>query len=439
MKCDVAIIGAGTAGLAAERAARKAGARTILIDDRFAGTTCATVGCMPSKLLIAAANAAQSVRKALKFGVVSQEPSIDGRAVMGRLRKERDAFVAATLRSIDELRPGVRVRQRARFADMTTLRLADGNTVSTKAVVVATGARSGVPKPFESLADSILTNETIFELATLPRSLAVIGAGPLGLELAQAFNRLGVVAEVFEQSDHIAGLRDPEVANELKSLLRAELRMHFGVKLQASRQGNRARLSWTGASTGARSFEHVLVAAGRPPELHDLNLTATGLSIDERGVPEFDEETLQCGDAPIFLAGDVDGARPVLHEASFEGFVAGRNAAAYPDVKRSRRAPPFSIMFTEPALAVVGPPASKEALIGTASYTDQGRAKVDACNAGLVRIYAERGTGRLTGASLLGPAMDHIGHLIAWSVERGDTATALLRMPFYHPTFEEGL
>ena len=99
-RCDVAIVGAGTAGLAAERAARKAGAKTLLIDDRFAGTTCATVGCMPSKLLIAAANAAHSVRQASTFGIRTPQPVINARAVMDRLRKERDAFVTATLKTI---------------------------------------------------------------------------------------------------------------------------------------------------------------------------------------------------------------------------------------------------------------------------------------------------------------------------------------------------
>src|ERR1700743_128063 len=105
-RCDVAVIGAGTAGLAAERAARHAGARTLLIDDRFAGTTCASVGCMPSKLLIAAAEAAHSVRQAQIFGVVAQQPDIDGSAVMRRVRKERDRFVAAVKKSFDDLPKG---------------------------------------------------------------------------------------------------------------------------------------------------------------------------------------------------------------------------------------------------------------------------------------------------------------------------------------------
>ena len=189
LSCDVAIIGAGTAGLAAERAARKGGAKTLLIDDRFAGTTCASVGCMPSKLLIAAANAAFNARRASLFGIQTQT-SVDDRAVMARVRKERDKFVAATLRSIERIPDGIRLQQRARFTSRNTLELADGTNVSAKAIVVATGSRPSVPEPFQKLGDIVLTNDTIFELSSLPMSIAVVGAGPLGLELAQALTRL---------------------------------------------------------------------------------------------------------------------------------------------------------------------------------------------------------------------------------------------------------
>jgi dihydrolipoamide dehydrogenase len=439
VECDVAIIGAGTAGLAAERAARRDGAKTLLIDDRFAGTTCATVGCMPSKLLIAAANAAHNIRKASTFGIQTTKPVIDGHAVMSRLRKERDAFVAATLNTISEIPPGIRVRKRARFIDSHTLTLDEGSYISSKAFVVATGARPAVPKVFDGLEEFVLTNETFFEQRTLPRSVAVVGAGPLGLELAQALARLSVETEVFEHSDHFAVVRDPDIANELRSKLASEFPIHLGVRLEVARTEHLVRISWSGASSGARSFERVLVATGRPPELDDLNLTATGVATDERGIPKFDSSTLQCGHSSIFLAGDVDGQRPVLHEALFEGAIAGRNAAAFPNVRKSKRAVPLSITFTDPPLAVIGEPKSDGTVTGSASYAEQGRAKVDACNGGLIRIYADRDGGAVTAAVLFGPAMDHIAHLFAWAIDRGETATKMLELPFYHPTFEEGL
>ena len=152
-----------------------------------------------------------------------------------------------------------------------------------------------------------------------------------------------------------------------------------------------------------------------------------------------DSTTLQCGDAPIFLVGDADAERPVLHEAVLEGTIAGRNAAAFPDVQPAKRAVPLSIMFTDPPLATIGVPPSDSSLVGAGSYADQGRARVEASNAGLVRIYAARESGAITGAVLLGPAMDHIAHLFAWAIQRGETAARMLELPIYHPTFEEGL
>ena len=438
LSCDVAIIGAGTAGLAAERAARKAGAKTLLIDDRFAGTTCAGVGCMPSKLLIAAAEAAFDARKASTFGIKAT-PSVDGRAVMARVRKERDRFVAETLKSIEKIPAGICIRQRASFSDSTTLALEDGRKVSPKAIVIAAGSRPSVPRPFEKLGDIVLTNETIFELESLPRSVAVVGAGPLGLELAQALARLGVQTIMFDQSEHIAALHDAEVAKILRSVLGKEFPIRLGVKLDVEKDGHDARLSWSGASSGTASFERVLVAAGRPPALHDLNLAATGLETSDKGIPKFDPSTLQCGDAPIFLAGDADDHRPVLHEASSEGAIAGRNAASFPKVRKATRAVPLSIMFTDPPLATVGASPSDAMVIGSASYANQGRARVEARNEGLVRVYAGADTGVIAGATLFGPGMDHIAHLFALAIERRETADTLLQLPFYHPTFEEGL
>ena len=174
------------------------------------------------KLLIAAANAAHNVRKAPTFGIQTTKPVIDGYAVMDRLRKERDAFVASTLKSISEIPPGICVRQRARFIDTHTLTLNDGRCISSKAFVIATGARPTVPKIFDGLEELVLTNESIFEQGTLPRSVAVVGAGPLGLELAQALARLSVETEVFEQSDHLAAVRYLNIANELRTKLASE-------------------------------------------------------------------------------------------------------------------------------------------------------------------------------------------------------------------------
>jgi dihydrolipoamide dehydrogenase len=434
--CDVAIIGAGTAGLSAERSARRAGAQTLLIDDRFAGTTCASVGCMPSKLLIAASKKAHAIAGAAEFGVHAGTVKIDGKAVMRRVRKLRDEFVASTLKSLDDIPDGVRLKGKAYFVEPGVV-AAGNDRVAAKAIVIATGSRTAMPQPFEGLGN-VLTNETVFELADLPVSLAVIGAGPLGLELAQAFARLGVDVEVFDEGNAIAALKDEAVANSLRHLLEAEFHLRLGTNVLASQVGNEIEISWSGASDGKRRFSHVLVAAGRPPNVEGLVLEKAGVELDDHGVPVFDRTTMQCGSSPIFLAGDCNRDAPVLHEASAEGAIAGHNAARFPAIKPSKRSTPLAITFTDPPSASIGEPANDESVVGKADFLDQGRAKVEGRNAGLVHLYADKG-GKLTGAALAAPEAEHLAHLIAWAIENEQTAMQLLELPIYHPTFEEGL
>ncbi|WP_231420433.1 dihydrolipoyl dehydrogenase [Sphingomonas sp. Leaf205] len=441
LTCDVAIIGAGTAGLAAERSARRNGASTLLIDEGFGGTTCASVGCMPSKLLIAAGNAMHAVEHASVFGIEASG-KVDGVAVMARVRKERDAFVAGVEKSIDKLPDQVKIKARAKFAGATILSLSDGREVHAKSVVIATGSSPAIPAMFDAVRDRVLTNESIFELEDLPKSLGVIGAGALGLELAQAMARLGVETMVFDTGETIGGLKDPHVAEAYHAILSREMPILLGVKLTVEPDGDGVKLAWTGSASGERRFDYLLVATGRPPQVKDIALETTGLALDDHGMPDFDRETMQCGTAPIFIAGDADHDRAVLHEASAEGTIAGRNAASYPEVTPGKRTVPFAITFTHPNVAVIGKIANDDdadSVIGTASYDDQGRAKVEACNAGLVRFYADRRDGRLIGATMAGPAVEHSAHLIAWAIQSGWTATEVLDLPIYHPTFEEGM
>ncbi|RZM33138.1 MAG: dihydrolipoyl dehydrogenase [Sphingomonas sp.] len=441
LTCDVAIIGAGTAGLAAERSARRNGASTLLIDEGFGGTTCASVGCMPSKLLIAAGNAMHAVAQASTFGVEASG-KVDGVAVMTRVRTLRDAFVAGVEESIDKLPDEVKIEARAKFAGATILSLSDGREVHAKSVVIATGSSPAIPEMFDAVRDRVLTNESIFELADLPQSIGVVGAGALGLELAQAMARLGVDTMVFDTGETIGGLKDHHVAEAYREILSREMPILLGVKLTVEPDGDGVRLAWTGSASGEHRFDYLLVATGRPPRVKDIGLETTGLALDDHGMPDYDPDTMQCGTAPIFIAGDADHDRAVLHEASSEGMIAGRNAASYPEVTPGKRSVPFAITFTHPNVAVIGTVAGDDdadSVIGTASYDDQGRAKVEACNAGLVRFYADRRDGRLTGASMAGPAVEHSAHLIAWAIQSGWTATEVLDLPFYHPTFEEGM
>ncbi|APX22487.1 MAG: dihydrolipoyl dehydrogenase [Rhodobacteraceae bacterium] len=436
LTCDVAVIGGGTAGLAAERNARKHGATTLLIDPEFAGTTCATVGCMPSKLLIAAARAAHDVRDAATFGIHCDGLRIDGPAVMARVREMRDDFAGSTREGIAKLPDGILVRARARFTSANRLELDDGRAVEARSVVIATGSSPMVPPPFRELGDLLLTNETIFELPDLPESLAVIGGGVIGLELAQAMARLGVRVALFDQKETLAGVRCEAVHETLKSAMARDMALHLGTSPEPSLEDGRVRIDWDGQTD---RFHKVLVATGRPPNVRGLNLEATGLALDDHGMPEVNPNTMQCGDAAIFMAGDANGDRPLLHEASDEGAIAGRNAIAYPALVASERVVPFAITFTEPPLVTIGADVCEGAKTGTSDYSRQGRARVDARNVGTVRLHAAAPDGHLIGADLFCPGADHMGHMLALAIQNGMTAGDLLEMPFYHPTLEEGL
>ena len=430
--CDVAVIGAGTAGLAAERHARKSGARTVLIDPAFRGTTCAAVGCMPSKLLIAAAHAAHSVRQAPEFGVLATA-EVDGKAVMARVRALRDHFVAGVKDSYEKVPE--KLKGRARFTSATTLVLDGGERVTAKAIVIATGATPSVPEDYDVISDLVLTNETVFELEDLPKRLAVIGAGSLGAELAQAFARLGVEVTLLDSGSGVAGLKGEEAAR-MADFLREDMAVHLEAKVKVAREGAGAGLEWDGGSV---VVDRVLVAAGRPPALKGLGLDTTGLALDDHGTPEFDPETLRCGSSTIFIAGDANHDRPVLHEATAEGSIAGRNAANLSDILAAKRKVPMAITFTHPNVATVGHvPEGVETITGHADYADQGRARAEARNRGFVRLEGDA-KGRILSATLCMPDGEHVAHYFALAISQGMTAAEMLDQPIYHPTLEEGL
>ncbi|GJD53959.1 Dihydrolipoyl dehydrogenase [Methylobacterium crusticola] len=443
--CDVAVIGAGTAGIAAHAAATRAGARAVLIERGPGGTTCARVGCMPSKLLIAAARAAQDARAAGQFGIVVAGVRVDGAAVMGRLRAERDRFVASVLSGLERIPAELRLAGSARFADATTLLVDDHTRVAARSVVIATGSSPGVPPVLEAVADRVLTTDTLFERATLPESLAVLGAGPVGVEIAQAMARLGVRVTLIDPAPAVGGARDPEVAACAAALIGEALDLHLGATVEAAEAvPDGVRLRWRGpdGAEGHATVERVLAAAGRPPNLAGLDLARAGLDRDEAGLPDFNPQTLQCGSAPVFLAGDVNREHPVLHEAQRQGWVAGGNAARFPQVEAPEPWPSLAMVFTDPEMAAVGrrfeARAAREWVIGEASFADQGRARVMGRAAGLMRVYAEP-DGRLLGGEMVGPGVEHLAHTLAVALQEGWTAATFLDRPFYHPTLEEGL
>jgi dihydrolipoamide dehydrogenase len=447
LKTDVAIIGAGTAGLSAYRAVKAAGRKALLIEGGPYGTTCARVGCMPSKLLIAAADVAHSAAKAAPFGVHIDAPiRIDGVEVMDRVKRERDRFVGFVLESVDQIDASERVRGYARFINDTTLRVDDHTEIHAGAVVIATGSSPVIPDAYRALGDRLIVNDDVFDWMDLPRRVMVAGAGVIGLELGQALSRLGVATRIISRSAGLGGLSDTEVKASAIAAFKAELDLHLETTiLEVSRVGDEVDIKYQTAGKPAESarFDYLLVAAGRRPNIDLLDLKNTSAVLDEKGMPEYDVATLQLGAAPLFIAGDVNGILPVLHEAADDGRIAGQNAASFPQVLHGKRRAPMSVVFSDPQLAQAGLRCRdlprQGVVFGEIDFADQGRSRVMMKNAGKLRVYVREDNGLLLGAEMAGPAMEHMAHLLAWSVQQNLTVHEMLRMPYYHPVVEEGL
>ncbi|MDR5739621.1 MULTISPECIES: dihydrolipoyl dehydrogenase [unclassified Caballeronia] len=447
IEVDVAVIGAGTAGMAAFRAARDAGARAVLIESGELGTTCARVGCMPSKLLLAAANGLHDARGLEPRGIDGGDAlRADSARVMAYVRRERDYFVSGVIEETREFPEGSLLRGQARFESPGRLIVGEQVCVEAKGVVIATGARPSIPDELKVFGDKVITSDDLFELPALPKRIAVFGAGPLALELGQALARLSVEVFVFGKGGSVAALSDTPVRDALTAALASEFYFDPDADIDAmSLDNGQPTLRFTSPEGAARTerFDLVLAATGRAPNLEPLALDKAGIALNDKGVPQFDETTMQCGRSAIFIAGDCDGARPWLHDAADEGKLAGDNAARYPDLQAVKRKVPFSIVFCEPQAVIVG--ASYDDLdkqmtvTGEASFETQGRSRVMRKNRGLLHVYADARTGKLRGAQGCGPAMEHLGHLLAWAIQLELTLDDALRLPFYHPVVEEGL
>jgi dihydrolipoamide dehydrogenase len=446
LNVDVAVIGAGTAGLAAYRAAAARTSRVVLIEAGAYGTTCARVGCMPSKLLIAAAEAAHDARSAAPFGVRA-EVRIDGRAVMDRVRRERDRFVGFVVESSESIPEERRLRGHARYVAPGVLDV-DGVRVEARAVVAATGSSPALPSMFDRVKGAVVLNDHVFAWEELPRSIAVFGAGVIGLELGQALHRLGVRTRILGRGGRVGPLTDPSVREAALAAFGEELELDVDADVRSvdpdSAGGVKVSFVDRAGASREERFDTLLVAAGRRPNIKGLDLARAGIPIDANGLPKVDRFTLQVGDAPLFVPGDANDENPLLHEAADEGRFAGENAARFPYVQPHPRRSLLVIAFTDPGLAIAGATyeslAARGALaVGEVRFENQGRSRVIRKNVGALRVYADPRSGRFLGAEMAGPRAEHLAHLLAWAHQQEMTIERMLAMPFYHPVVEEGL
>jgi dihydrolipoamide dehydrogenase len=222
---DIAIIGAGTSGMTAYRAAREHTSSVLVIESGVYGTTCARVGCMPSKLLIAAAEISHQIDHAAQFGIDVEAKSIDGKRVMDRVRSERDRFVGFVKEAVESWPEEHKLIGKAVFTGANELQVDDHTKVIAKRIVIAAGSRPMVPGPWYELGDRLLINDDVFAWDDLPKSIAVVGTGVIGIEISQALARLGVKTHLLGVGDKFGPLSDPEMNAVMKDVLGSELRL----------------------------------------------------------------------------------------------------------------------------------------------------------------------------------------------------------------------
>lgn len=440
-KVDVVILGAGSAGLSAWKEVKKKTQSVIMINKGPYGTTCARVGCMPSKILIQVANDFHRRHKFSGVGINgSQELSVDLVKVMQHVRKLRDRFVGGVKKGgYTELGEDRNIQGHAKILSPNLVEV-NGETIEAKSIIIGTGTKPIILKQWQSFASKVLTSDNFFELEKLPSSIAVMGMGVIGLELGQALSRLGVKVTLIGLDERVGGLSDPDVYKYALEGFKEEFPVWVGKKTDIEElPGGGFKVS---CDDNSGEFEAVFAAIGRSPNIENLGLENLGVPLGGNGLPEFDLTTSQIGDLPVYIAGDINGYRPLLHEASDEGLIAGYNAVR-DGVQCFKRRTPIAVTFSSPNLAVVGKSFAElegtDFEVGTASYEGQGRALAMLNNRGVLKLYGDPKTCRLLGAEMIAPSGEHLAHLLAWAIQNEMKIPEILQMPFYHPVIEEGL
>ena len=452
IQADVVVIGGGTAGMGAFRNARLHTDNVYLIESHVFGTTCARVGCMPSKLLIAAAEARHHALHTDPFGIHLDKNSIvvNGEEVMNRVKSERDRFVGFVVEDVEAWPADKRIIGEAKFIDEHTIQIDDHTQIQADRIVIATGSRPVILPQWQALGDKVIINDDVFSWNTLPQSVAVFGPGVIGLELGQALSRLGVEVKIFGVGGMLGGISDPVVLAEAKAVFSEELDLHLDAQTEVKLNADgKVEVQWTeNGESGVYTADYLLAAVGRRPNVDRLGLENLTIQLDARGVPVAHPFTMQTSIPHIFIAGDASNQLPLLHEASDQGKIAGENAGTYPVIHKGLRRSPIGVVFTNPQIASIGLRYAQVVqryknmdcvAIGEVSFRNQGRSRVMLVNKGHMRVYAEQGTGLFIGAEIVGPAAEHLAHLLAWAHQQKMTIPQMLDMPFYHPVIEEGL
>jgi len=448
---DVIVIGGGAAGLTAAGVSASLGAKTAMIEEKKLGGDCTWYGCIPSKALLKSAKVAQTVREAEKFGIKTGNLSIDFGAVMKRVRSiQQDVYQEADAPEIYEAMGVTVIEGRGSFADehsvIITKEGMDDLTLRSKNIVIATGSRPVIP-PIEGLETvPFLTNETIFTLEKQPKKLLVIGAGPIGTEMGQAFTRLGSEVTVFDFGERILSHDHPELSALLHDMLTREginFRLNTAVK-KVAKKNNSIVVTAEDRNTG-ESFsvegDALLVASGRKAAIETLNLEAAGIDTHKRGIRV--NESCQTSRYHIYACGDVAGGLQFTHMAEHMAKVAASKMLTHLPMKTDDKHVPWCT-YTEPELAHVGE--TEETLkknntgyeLYRFPFNRIDRAITESEKQGWIRVYAAGFDGRIFGVDILGV---HAGELIsefALAMRNGVTLRQMSDTIHPYPTYALG-
>ena len=451
---DFVVIGGGSGGYAAARTAAGEGLRTAVIDgSEELGGLCILRGCMPSKTLIESANRLQDIREAGEFGLHAGNPGFDGAKIIERKKRLISEFAAYRAGQLENGRFEL-IRGHARFAgpDKLVVRLRQGGeqSIAARCILVATGSVIRHPDIPGLTEAAPLVSDDVLDNPHPPKSLLVLGAGPVALEMAHYHRALGSEVTVVQRSKQILSSMDRDVADAVQhGMERHGTKFVLGGQLLQA--GRSPRGKWVRVAHDNREetlqADEILLALGRDAATAGLGLAAAGLDIPP-GRPLATSDTQQTSVPHIFGAGDVTGKLEIVHIAIEQGEIAARNAAR---LLRGKNEPLETIdyrlrlfaVFTQPEAAMVGLSAREAAELGldfaaaTYPFDDHGKSIVHGKTDGFVKLLADRNTGELLGGAVVGPHASELIHEVVVALRYRATAAEFVKIPHYHPTLSE--
>jgi len=441
MDFDVVVIGGGSAGYAAASTAQSAGAKVAIVDKGPLGGLCILRGCMPTKTILRSSDIFSLMRRAKEFGLSVQNPSADLAAINDRKNQLIAEFASYRVEQLNDPRFTL-IQENASFISQNVLKVG-GKTLTAKSFIIATGS-SIAEFPVNGLAESgYLTSDDILELRQAPESMIVLGAGPVAVELAQFFCRIGTRTTLIQRSEHILSKGDEDLARPVEERFREEGMEVFTTTklLRVEKSGAIRTVFFThDGKEKSATAETILQALGRKPNIDGLNLSAAGVSTN-RGRVEVDQK-MRTNIPHIYAVGDVNGLHEIVHIAIEQGEVAAHNATQ----KESRQFDDrlkTSVTFTDPPVASVGLSEkecrSESIPYLTASYpfNDHGKSMCLGETHGHVKLLCAPDSGEIIGAHIVGPEAGEMIHQMITLMHYKGTVHDLIKIPHYHPTLSE--